>query len=266
MEIGAITDYIDVAQLALYAFWVFFAGLVFYLQRESRREGYPLVSEDGVEENHGLWMDETKTYELMHGDHKFVKTNTGERREIPMIRQSRANGDPYIPTGDPMIDGVGVASYAMRHDQPDFTFEGEAKIVPLRAAPEFYTAAEDDDPRGMTVYGCDGAIAGTCSDIWIDKSEYVARYLEVDLGENGKMLLPYTAADIQGPRGIFYLLLGLEVKNQGIFVDSIRADQFKACPRTAHPEQVTLLEEDKIMGYVGGGKLYATPARSEPLI
>jgi photosynthetic reaction center H subunit len=30
--------------------------------------------------------------------------------------------------------------------------------------------------------------------------------------------------------------------------------------------QVTLLEEDRIAGYFGGGTLYATPARSEPLI
>ena len=29
MQTGAITSYIDVAQLALYAFWIFFAGLIF---------------------------------------------------------------------------------------------------------------------------------------------------------------------------------------------------------------------------------------------
>ena len=29
MHTGAITNYIDVAQLALYAFWIFFAGLVY---------------------------------------------------------------------------------------------------------------------------------------------------------------------------------------------------------------------------------------------
>lgn len=40
-----ITEYIDVAQLLLYAFWIFFAGLVFYLRREDKREGYPLDSD-----------------------------------------------------------------------------------------------------------------------------------------------------------------------------------------------------------------------------
>lgn len=39
-----ITQYIDFAQLALYAFWVFFAGLIYYLRREDKREGYPLES------------------------------------------------------------------------------------------------------------------------------------------------------------------------------------------------------------------------------
>ncbi|MFZ9390155.1 MAG: photosynthetic reaction center subunit H, partial [Polynucleobacter sp.] len=39
MGTGAITQYVDVAQLALYAFWVFFAILIYYLTIESKREG-----------------------------------------------------------------------------------------------------------------------------------------------------------------------------------------------------------------------------------
>ena len=42
---GALTSYIDVAQIVLYAFFIFFAGLIWYLRREDRREGYPLESE-----------------------------------------------------------------------------------------------------------------------------------------------------------------------------------------------------------------------------
>ena len=38
MSTGAITHYIDVAQLTLYVFWIFFAGLVYYLHRENKRE------------------------------------------------------------------------------------------------------------------------------------------------------------------------------------------------------------------------------------
>jgi photosynthetic reaction center H subunit len=35
--------YFDLAQIALYAFWLFFAGLIYYLRREDKREGYPLA-------------------------------------------------------------------------------------------------------------------------------------------------------------------------------------------------------------------------------
>jgi photosynthetic reaction center H subunit len=44
MTTGAITGYIDVAQITLYAFWIFFAGLIYYLLQENKREGYPLES------------------------------------------------------------------------------------------------------------------------------------------------------------------------------------------------------------------------------
>lgn len=39
------TQYFDLAQIALYAFWIFFAGLVWYLRREDKRGGYPLIVE-----------------------------------------------------------------------------------------------------------------------------------------------------------------------------------------------------------------------------
>ena len=41
MQSGA---YMDLAQVTLYVFWIFFACLIFYLRREDKREGYPLDS------------------------------------------------------------------------------------------------------------------------------------------------------------------------------------------------------------------------------
>ena len=38
MPTGAITSEIDVAQVVLYAFWFFFAGLIIYLRKEDKRE------------------------------------------------------------------------------------------------------------------------------------------------------------------------------------------------------------------------------------
>ncbi len=40
-----ITEYIDITQVVLYGFWFFFFGLVYYLRREDKREGYPLGSD-----------------------------------------------------------------------------------------------------------------------------------------------------------------------------------------------------------------------------
>jgi photosynthetic reaction center H subunit len=39
------TEYLDLTTLVLYAFWIFFAALIYYLRREDKREGYPLVSD-----------------------------------------------------------------------------------------------------------------------------------------------------------------------------------------------------------------------------
>ncbi len=265
MENGAITSNIDLAQVLIWAFWVFFFGLVFYLQRESRREGYPLETEDGRKENHGQFMGEPKAFKASFGPDEFLYSGTGERRDIPMSRSTGWLGDPYTPDGDPMELGVGAASYAMRHDIPEEDHHGNAKIRPMSKT-EFEVGTIDDDPRGMTVYGHDGVAAGTCSDIWVDTAEHCIRYLEVDLGEGGKVLAPYTMTDIQGPKGILYLLLGVPVKNQGIFVNSLKGEHFAKVPRTKAEDTVTMLEEDKIMGYYGGGTLHSDPSRATPFL
>jgi photosynthetic reaction center H subunit len=49
-------------------------------------------------------------------------------------------------------------------------------------------------------------------------------------------------------------------------VKSILSTQFAQVPSTKHPEQITLLEEEKVMAYYGAGTLYATPERQEPLV
>jgi photosynthetic reaction center H subunit len=38
-------NYIDFPTILIYLFWFFFAGLVLYLHREAKREGYPLESD-----------------------------------------------------------------------------------------------------------------------------------------------------------------------------------------------------------------------------
>jgi photosynthetic reaction center H subunit len=214
MKTGAVTSYIDVAQIALYAFWIFFAGLIFYLRREDKREGYPLESD----------------------------------------RSGRVRVQaPLQPTGNPMLDAVGPSAYADRADHPDLTVSGLPMIVPLRVAAGFTVAGKDPDPRGMEVYGADRELAGRVSELWIDRSEPQIRYLEVETTGARHVLLPITFAKIDAGR-------------RRIAVKSILASQFATVPMIAHADQISLLEEDQITAYYGGGNLYATPARAEPFL
>ena len=85
METGAITSYVDVAQLVLYAFWIFFAGIIYYLARENRREGYPLETWSGQSAEGWIGVPEPKTYRLASGEE--VQAPSGTRRyEIVAVR------------------------------------------------------------------------------------------------------------------------------------------------------------------------------------
>lgn len=59
-------QYIDGASIALYAFWLFFAGLIIYVRREDKREGYPLDSAQGPREG---WPPVPEKKEFVHGPH-----------------------------------------------------------------------------------------------------------------------------------------------------------------------------------------------------
>lgn len=253
---GAITGYIDVAQITLYAFWGFFAALVFYLRREDKREGYPLESDrSGLLRVQG-WpaMPKPKIFILPHGG-----TQVSPRLEpAGPLQGARPTapwpGAPLEPTGNPLVDGVGPAAYALRAEEPDVTFDdGMPRIQPLRAAEGFYLDDRDPDPRGLTVVGADGVVAGKVVEAWIDRTETVVRYLEAELTGGGIVLVPVPLARIDGAAG-------------QVRVRTITAAQFADVPRLANPDVVTLREEDRITGYFAGGQLYAKPERSEPLI
>src|SRR5262245_52323392 len=195
MPRGAITDYIDVAQLVLYAFWVFFLGLIYYLRREDKREGYPLWSE-GPQTAPILNfppMPGPKTFKLHDGQTVVLAGGRPDNRPVRAVPVADWPGAPLMPTGNPMLDGVGPASHAERADIVETTFEGEPKIVPMRVAHGFTFESQDPDPKGMRVLGADGQTAGTVTDAWVDRSEILIRYFEVETGSGAgarKVLLP----------------------------------------------------------------------------
>ena len=164
-------------------------------------------------------------------------------------------GSAQVPTGDPMKDGVGAASWNPdRADRCDLTLEGEPKIQPMSVLGDSWEVhPRDPDPRGMRVVAADGVAAGEVDDIWVDRSEPAIRYLSVALsGGGGSVLLPMGYAKVDTHRG-------------RIKVGALMSKHFADVPRPRAADRITLLEEDKVVAWYAGGFRYADPSRLEPL-
>ena len=260
--VGSLGGSLDVAQMVLYAFWIFFAGLVWYLRQEDRREGYPL-EEDATgryDKNPFLFIPPKKTFVLPHGQGtKQVPDFVRDTRPLSAKRFAKAPGYPIEPVGNPLLAGVGPGSWAERAETPDMTAHGDPRIVPLRHAEGFAIAEGQADPRGLSVIACDGKVAGTVSDVWVDRSEHLIRYYEVVVGSDGaarSVLLPNNFVVIRTGRG----------NSRHLYVHAITAAQFADVPATAGDGVVTLREEDRIAAYYGAGLLYAVSDRQESLL
>ena len=303
-----ISENIDLAQVMIYLFWIFFAGLVLYLRREDRREGYPLESDTVVGRMHKpslIFFPAPKSFAMQHGvSLRSVPTGIADTRPVAAHPIARFPGAPLQPDNAlPLNAGVGPGAWAERDDIPDMTVENHVKIVPLRVAPAYAPAADGPDPRGYKVIGLDRGVAGTVTDLWIDRSEIVLRYLEVTLTDapaDGKptagtptrmgdaieakadprpatvstithrdeLTPPLAATGASHARKVLVPVnfANIHRRNRTVVVKAILGNQFGMAPQPASPDQVTLLEEDKIFGFFGAGMLYATKYRAEPLL
>ncbi len=246
----------DVTEMVFLAFVLFFIGLVIYLQRESRREGYPLEDEaTGRVDTPGgvLHTPGDKTFKMPFGrGSRTVPAPGRDPVDFAAVRAFRSPGAPYVPTGNPLADGVGPAAWAERARVPDLDAEGRNRIVPIGLTEHIWVDPRDTDPRGLTVVAADGAVAGTVSDIWVDRAEHQIRYLEVDTGAT-KVLAPMGMSKVQGKKG-------------RVVIDAINAADFAAAPVPATAGEISFYEEERVMAYFGGGYLYANSARQEPIL
>ncbi len=246
----------DLASLSIWLFWIFFALLIYYLQTENMREGYPLENDDGdAAANQGPFpVPADKTFLLPHGQgsKKVPSQQTPERADLPLRRSAVSEGFPFEPTGDPMLDGVGPASWAPRQDVPEVDHHGHAKIRPMNN--DTFRISAGTDPRGLPVVSADKVQVGTVTDLWVDEAEALVRYIAYERtaeAGGGTRLLPMTLARITGGR---------------VMVKSLYAHNFAGVPATASGDTVTKLEEDKICGYYAGGHLYASQRRQDAVI
>lgn len=238
----------DLASLSIWLFWLFFALLIYYLQTENMREGYPLELENGaLAPNQGPFpLPKQKTFILPHGRGEVTVPNGArEAREVALGRTAVSEGFPHAPLGNPMIDGVGPASWAPRRDVPELDGHGHNKIVPMALAPAFGVAA-GRDPRGLPVQAGDNEVVGRIADMWVDAPEQLVRYLEIDLNSGHRCLVPMAMVKIWKDR---------------VRINSLSSDLFDGVPGTKSLTEVTLLEEEKIGAYYAGGTLYAADKR-----
>lgn len=264
----------DVAELTVILFFIFFVGLIFYLNRESRREGYPLEHEKTGLIDRGIPLSdgEPKTFKLPHGRGTYSpeaapRDELSKVENIPAKQTYPGAGAPWEPNGDAMADGLGSAAFAQRQDYPDLTADGLNRIVPIGDTAHAMTIAEQDrDPVGLAVYGADKKKAGEVSDVWVDQSEHIIRYLEITTNSGKKVLAPMAFAAVQGKSWFGGLIPIVDDQEELIDIEAIRADQFDSVPAIAKAGQITRLEEDKIQAYYGGGYIHALPERAEPWI
>lgn len=251
MPAYALTEQLDIPLLLVIIFFLFFLGLVYYLRQEDKREGYPLESDrtngtGGRVQVVGFPpMPSPKVFKLMHGGETSVPR--GEiPRELNAYPAYEFPGSPIMPAGDPLVDGIGPASYSLKSDTPDLTFDGSLKLTPMRNHPQYRLEETDANPVGMTVMSREGLEVGTIVDVWINAHEYFPRYLEIEANvETGgrRILAPFAFADIKAGRGI-------------VRFSSLTRPQFSRVPALANPDQITMREEDRLNGYFAGGAFY----------
>jgi len=164
---------------------------------------------------------------------------------------------PLVPTGNPMLDGVGAAAYAERLDIPDATVHGDTEAV-RHCAPHqgsiliikirIHAAILSSVLTVKPVVSC--AMSG------LIRPRCIIRYLESGNRCAGREAQCASADDD---------VSDFSVRRQGQSEVDL-GKRFEHVPAHKKPDSVTRLEEDKICAYYAGGHLYATPERAEPLI
>jgi photosynthetic reaction center H subunit len=244
MPIGAITSDIDVTEVVLAAFFLFFLGLVYHLRQEDKREGYPAIDTTNGRRLIGFPVPPSpKTFKLLDGG-KAITPRIDPPQPVAARALHNFPGAPLTPTGDPLRDGVGPAAYAQRRDEPLIFGEGKIQVLPMRTLEDWEVFEGATDPRGMAVISADGKSVGVVRDLWIDRSVKILRYLEVEL------LSPARSALVP----IYYT--NIKANRRRILVKALSARQFAEAPDLREPDRITAREEDRVNAYYAGAAFF----------
>ena len=241
---------VDIAFLCVLAFVTFFVGLVYYLRKEDKREGYPMEyasTRGGMKRTEGFpAMPAPKTFYRPQGLPPVLAPNPETPKGFEDQLDRLGRGLPLIPGPDPLLEGIGAAARATnRENKPDLDIEGAPKIAPLSQWPAYYVAAGDPDPRGWPMMSGDDVRVGTVTDLWFNKAEFFLRYFAFESSEDGMVrLAPAFFAEADPHHRIVKAM-------------TLTATDMARAPLTASLDQVTMREEDEINAFYSGGMRYS---------
>ncbi|MFC6746232.1 photosynthetic reaction center subunit H [Methylobacterium persicinum] len=251
-HLGAVTQHVDGVVVLFWAFALFFGTLCWYLRAEDKREGYPMEDPAQPPRAHPLVgfppPPAPKTFTLQKGGTvtlpNFISPG-GAGPPSPSVPRLGLRADRRQPDARPRRPGLLRA--ARRGAPPDGGREAAARAAP-RSRRRMACPGGDSDPVGMPVVGRDDKVAGHVRDLWVDRGAKLLRYLEVELNDGRRRLMPVFFANVS-PKF-------RRVKTRSIF-----AEQFAAIPELKDPDRITAREEDRISAYFAGGKMFAEGVR-----
>ena len=247
MPLGSITYHIDFAETALVLFFLAFLGVVAYLRRLDKREGYPMIASpfDAKQLLGAPVPLEPKTYILQEGGTTVAPHNY----PLPPMAATPLygfDGTPLTPVGNPLLAALGPGAWVMRRNEPMLTEKGELMLQPLRNLKEWSVGEGEADPRGMAVFDRRFVEIGVVHDVWVDQSIKILRLFEVELRPGlaaGRVLVP-----------IFHTVIAEGARE--VRVTALEAHQFADLPMPAKPDEITAREDDRLNAYFAAGYFY----------
>ena len=237
---------LDVAILCVIAFVSFFLGLIVYLRREDKREGYP-VEVAGMfgrsQSSQGFpAMPRPKLFYRPHNEGVAQAPRAEAPEPVRPGQRLPPMSLPLDPGPDPLEEGIGAAAFTRnRAEKPDLDVNGEPKLISLNDNPEYYIPDGDPDPRGWVLVSADEKTVGIVHDLWFNRAEFFLRYYEVSIdGAEGRRLVPAFFAEAL-------------TRDRAVRATTLIADDLRRSPIRADDSCITMREEDRLNGFYAGG-------------
>ena len=250
---GAI-GHLDVAQIMLYAFFLFFAGL--HLVPAPGRPARRLSA--GIRRTapssprlpvHSLAQDLSPRRRLDRESAEFP----GRQRPINAVKVEPWPGAPHRADRRPVAGRRRPGSWNVRPDFAYKTFDGHDVVAPMRVATNYAVADGGGNPIGFSVIGADGKVAGTIKDIWVDRAESMVSYYEIGLTGGKSVLAPVHFCDVN-------------FRARTVKITALTAEPVRRGAATEEPRRVTMQEEEKVAAVLRRRHALFDPARAEPLL